>query len=673
LKLPKHAKRRRTIVAVAAATLVPAAALIASTAASPGPSAGSGTVAVPQGIGADALRGASVFGTTPANTPETVSFVLRARNLQNLEATAETGHGGLSVQQFAAQYGQQPGVIAALEHYLSGFGISASGYADGLDVVAQGTAGEFNSALSVQQKEYAVPAVPARDGRPAIPAQRVHGTAQQALLPQDIGRSVLSVLGLTNYSAFATSMVHAPGIVDRGQVTAAQISAASRPRTTYTGTLTPEDFARTYGLDPLYARGVTGSGETIGIVTLASLSPSAPYYFWQKVLGLKVAAGRVTVVNVDGGPGAPSETAGSGETDLDVEQSGAIAPQAKIVVYQAPNTDYGYADGFFTAASDNVADTVSSSWGESETDLAATIAAGQESPSYVAALDEAFLELDVQGQSAFTSAGDSGAYDASGDLGTTNLSVDNPSDSPFITAAGGTTLGGTISFTGKTSTVNVPIPQQRAWGWDWLWPYWSQLGVTGTEDQVIESNLIIGGGGGFSAFEQTPFYQQGVSGAHSYSAVRYLTPTTYKSIDGLNLPTAWNLTLTPPELTGFATGRATPDVSADADPFTGYLLYDPLAATPLQGGWGGTSFVAPQLNASAALIDQYAGHRTGFWNPSIYQFAQLPNSPFTPLGTTGTSNDNLYYTGTQGQVFNAGTGLGVPNLSMLAADFASGN
>ena len=58
----------------------------------------------------------------------------------------------------------------------------------------------------------------------------------------------------------------------------------------------------------------------------------------------------------------------------------------------------------------------------------------------MAAFDEAFLELAVQGQSGFDAAGDAGAYDDSDELGTTNLSVDTPADSPFMTAAGGTTL-----------------------------------------------------------------------------------------------------------------------------------------------------------------------------------------------------------------------------------------
>ena len=107
----------------------------------------------------------------------------------------------------------------------------------------------------------------------------------------------------------------------------------------------------------------------------------------------------------------------------------------------ALNTDPGFADAFFTAASQNIAGSVSASWGESETYLAAAVAQGAETSSYVAAFDEAFLEFGAQGQAGFVSAG-SAAYDASGDLGTTNLSVDTPADSPYITSAGGTTLPG---------------------------------------------------------------------------------------------------------------------------------------------------------------------------------------------------------------------------------------
>jgi len=50
--------------------------------------------------------------------------------------------------------------------------------------------------------------------------------------------------------------------------------------------------------------------------------------------------------------------------------------------------------------------------------------------------------------------------------------------------------------------------------------------------------------------------------------------------------------------------------------------------------FGGTSFVAPQLNGATAVMDSALGHRIGFWNPMIYGFANSAHSPFTPLNST---------------------------------------
>ena len=402
------------------------------------------------------------------------------------------------------------------------------------------------------------------------------------------------------------------------------------------------------------------------------MTHGAPQYFWSNIAHVN-RTGSFTVENIDGGPGAPSDASGTGETDLDLEQSGSLAPGANVIDYQAPNTDPGFADAFFTAASQNVASTISTSWGESETLLEALILAGQEASTYNAAFDEAFLEMAIQGQSGFDASGDAGAYNASRDIGTTNLSVLTNSDSPYITAAGGTTLPWTGSLTGADGTATVTVPSQRAWGWDYLWQAFAT--VTGTPLATQAESMVAGGGGGFSTIEPTPSYQQGVPGTHNFHAVQYLTPTDYQTIaPGLVEPTAWNFNPTPSVTTGYGNGRANPDVSTDADPFSGYLLYEPSFAAigepVLQGGWGGTSFVAPQLNGSTAVIDSYLGHRVGLWNPSIYTAALGGNSPFTPLSTASTSNDNIYYTGNPGEPYNEGVGLGYPNLTELAGDFS---
>ena len=297
------------------------------------------------------------------------------------------------------------------------------------------------------------------------------------------------------------------------------------------------------------------------------------------------------------------------------------------------------------------------------------LSVGVKSPAYQQVFDEAYLEMAAQGQTAFSSAGDEGAYAAYRDVGSTNLSVGSPSDSPYVTAAGGTTLAGTaeISLPGGP-TVAAQIPAERTWGWDYLWPLWQQI-EPGSSEAAFAESFTEGGGGGYSQFEPAPSYQRGVG---RYHAVQYLTPGEYQNFHGLSLPNDWTFTADPAVTSGFSAGRATPDLATDADPNTGYLLYDPLGSPALQTGGGGTSYVAPQLAGTTAVLNQYLGRRTGFWNPSLYRFAQGSRSPFRPLDTMGTANDNLYYTGTPGRIYNPGSGLGVPNLATLAADFGRG-
>ena len=185
---------------------------------------------------------------------------------------------------------------------------------------------------------------------------------------------------------------------------------------------------------------------------------------------------------------------------------------------------------------------------------------------------------------------------------------------------------------------------------------------------------IAGDGGGYSALEPMPAYQRGVSGVRHFSAIPYLTPTNYLAVaPGFVEPTAWSFTGTPSIIRGTGTTRAVPDLSTNADPETGYLLYVPsysaVGLDPLQGGGGGTSFVAPQFAGTAAVINSALGHRVGFWNPALYRTAS--SSAVRSLNATGSTNDNLYYTGTAGTDYNPAVGLGVPNFAKVAQTFRS--
>ncbi|HTU28943.1 MAG TPA: S53 family serine peptidase [Solirubrobacteraceae bacterium] len=680
-----RALRRRVFITAAAMVCggLTAAPALASSGASP--------TSVPQGVNPTIIKGAAKTGATATGTKMQVSFILKAQNLSALESKVQSGWTGpyLTTAQFAAQYGQTPQVVSELESYLSGYGITSTADADNLDVRARGTAGQFEKALSVLESNYQIPA----HGKQR--AQTVYASASNPQVPSGLASDILSILGLTNYAPFDSQAIAAKRTAGNAPSGLSDIPPSER---------TPADFESEYGLTNLEAAGDTGQGQTIGIVTLASLNPAVPSKFWS-VLGVKSAASRITLDNIDGGAGPVSVKRGSDETTLDVEQSGAIAQGAHIDVYQAPNTDPGFADAFFAAASDNIAGSVSTSWGESETYIAAAVAAGKETPTYAETFDEAFLELAAQGQSNFVATGDEGAYQDADDLGTTALAVGNPADSPYATAAGGTTNPGTQTYpvtnaAGKeTAQDQVDIPEQLTWGWAYLWPMYKAFGAPSEQAAATSASFEGGSDGGYSTIEPRPSYQDGVSGVGTFSDYEYLTPIDPTTVNGLTEPTAFSFTPVPSLGSGTASsGRAIPDLSFDGDPETGYALYDPqfkglYGATVVE--FGGTSFVAPQLNAVSAVYQSALGHRVGFWNPVIYSAAQSAGSPFTPididqqfqgseyLSTTDAktgitsalpgafSSDNLYYTGTPGTDYNPGSGLGYANLGALENDFAS--
>lgn len=680
-----------------AARVFPVSALIMSglllcagiATAAAGPAAAS--VAIPQGSAPVPLSAGPPLGDTDPATVVNVSFILRSPDLRGLQIRVQTGWSGpyLSTPQFAARYGQSPAFILALQKYLQAFGITTYAYPDGLDVSATGTAGQFNKALSVRIQDYRVQ-VPDQNGHRGKHWKVVHSSRRNPSLPRTFASPILAVLGLSTYGSYASQALQAP---------AHRVNAGPSVDGLPAGYLAPQDFSNRYNLTPLVSRGAQGQGETIGIVTLAAIDPAVPLAFWNTYLGLNEPASRLALIPVDGGAPGPSADAGTVETDLDVEQSGAIAPRAAVRVYEAPNTDPGFADAFFAAASDNIADTVSVSWGESETYIQEAVAAGIETSAFAAVFDEVFAEFGAQGQSNFAATGDYGAYLPVSDSGTTNLGVGTPGASPYTTAAGGTTLPGLQTFavtdsTGAAAgTESVTIPAERAWGWDYLWPLYAALGEP-SEAAAATDPLYIGGDtGGYSVLEDRPSYQRDVS---VFNDRPYLTPTDYApAAPGLTLPTGFAFNPAPPLQSGYAgSGRAVPDLSTNADPYTGYAVYDPslFASTGGFAQYGGTSFVAPQLNGATAVIDSALGHRVGFWNPTIYSLASGGHSPFTPLNDTTVfsglpylsqtaaagvttalpgefTNDNLYYTGRPGAVWNPAAGLGTPDLTALAAGF----
>ena len=587
----------------------------------------------------------------------TATISLRLRDADGAEALVRQIHAPGSAQylhfltpeQFRERFAPTAAQRERVAARLRGLGLSVAEASSSSTLRVSGPAAAFERAFATTLHRYAS----------ATQAYRAPSTPP--VPPADIAALVEAVTGLDERPALHTNHRRAP----------AALAEAPRfsPRAPAAGTAHPighwtvGDFASYYDVAPLYAQGIQGQGRTLGIIAFAALTPSDVFGYWKEV-GLDVDPQRLRIVDVDGGPGAPSDAAGSDETTLDVGQAGGLAPAARVVVYQAPNTDQGFVDVFAAAIDANEAETLSTSWGEWEwlDNRANSLVSdphGGHAEGSLRALHLLLLQAALQGQTVIAAAGDAGAYDANDGDGrvppnlTFALSVDAPGSDPFIVSAGGTTLAGTQTFevgAGQPPVV-VTIPEERAWGWDYLQPLCDALG----QDPIACGILPAGGGGGVSVVFKRPFYQVGLDGLRNSEPGQALIDERVQPARTIYAFPA-----------GFA-GRNVPDISANADPDTGYMLM----YTSDRHGFGvsnfngGTSYVAPQLNGVAALLVQATHGRIGLLNASLYEIARhhgykTGRAPLRAISQGG----NEFWTGTEG--YNPAAGLGVLDVANLA-------
>jgi len=111
--------------------------------------------------------------------------------------------------------------------------------------------------------------------------------------------------------------------------------------------------------------------------------------------------------------------------------------------------------------------------------------------------------------------------------------------------------------------------------------------------------------------------------------------------------------------------RDVPDVALDASKSTGYITY---FQNGLGGGAWGTSLGSPTFAGIIADIDQAAGHRVGFLNPTLYSIASSDPSSFRDI-TSGCSIVDIVSTIKTGYCASQGwdfvTGLGSPDAVKL--------
>jgi len=577
------------------------------------------------------------LGAAASTDVKSITVALALRNKAALDAfvaSVADPHNAsfrkfITPAQFAASYGQTPAAVAQVVAYLQSQGFTITTvHANNLLISATATNAQIAAAFGTTIHNYSLGGI------------AYQAPTTKAVIPGAIAGIATAVTGL---STRANLRSHAATVPNTGALAGdvATIAKASVLPAAAPGAYTTLDLAAKYNINPLYAKGLTGAGRTIGIATLAGYYQSDAFAYWN-ALGLSVNPGRITDVLVDGGSTDGPDSDGAGETTLDVEQSGGVAPGANMRVYMAPNTDSGFIDVFAQAIDENLVDVLSVSWGSPE------ITYDQPTLDVFHAV---FEQAAAQGIPVIAAAGDAGAFDINRTYTypdcTTLLTVDFPAVDTGVLAAGGTTLPNTVQH--KHGPVTVAT--ERAWGWDYLKDY--IVTYYGT-DLYYDSYFTVGGGGGVSVDVPLPSYQTGLSGLQkSASAQSLLCSAAFLGAPGSQY---YDLV----DLPSGVAGRNMPDVSLNADPYSGYAIYE--------GGWGtgsgGTSFVAPQLNGILTLISSGLSGRVGPINPQLYAAFKVQGyaagSPFKAI----TSGDNEYFKSTA--TYNPSTGLGSLDVNALA-------
>ena len=346
-------------------------------------------------------------------------------------------------------------------------------------------------------------------------------------------------------------------------------------------TYLPSQLQSVLGLNEIYKAGYTGAGQTIVLVEgygYPTLEADANAFYKLANLPL-LTSSNFKIVYPEGKPAADAGIVSGWniEIALDLDSSHTTAPGANIVVVATYGQDNeDFQTSILYVAENDLGNSVSNSY-EEDLDL---LAGTDEQISW----DNVLKIAVAKGISVNFSSGDSGDNGVGSPLGAPGV----PSDAPHATSVGGTAILNDPKNPGSTITTS--------WG-----DSWSFLEAGGAvSDPPAPYEFYAGGGGGESVYWPKPSWQ--------------------KSLPG--------------------TGRQTPDVSALADPFTGFGIVVTVGTTQeVQYGWGGTSLACPIFSGFWALANQKAGHALGQAAPLLAALPYGSLQDVLPTSSDSTPND----------------------------------
>ena len=604
----------------AAAVVTGAALLFAAVAATPAVAAsGRSTLpgSQPSWANAKALR-----STAPSTDPVDIRVYLPWQNQAAASKTAlavsTPGSASyrkfLTPQQFRQQFAPSQSSVTAVQQFLRGAGFSiVDTPTNNRYVSAEGTVAQAQSAFGVTLGEYSAYGTTLRapEGALTVPASLAGIVESVAGLDQSYQLMVpSSTLGNgpnQNHGAPSAGFrAGQPCSLWYGEKTVSMPNAPAYGTSTKPIApcgYTPAQVRGLYGLDTVAA---TGAGQTVAFVG-ANASPTLVQDVTKYSSLHNLPAPKITQVVAPGvykHPDTPKQIPGAyyNEETLDAEAIHTTAPGANLLYVASANARQDFDASVNHIVDKHLSNILSISYGF----LGEAVPQG-----FINSLNNTFIQAVATGIGVYVSSGDNG--DEVGDFG--SPAVDFYADSPFVTAVGGTSSS--VVPTGAPASlgyaaIDDPASALNQSGWKRDFEVGWQTGVDGVKptatDHLSSAPYQVngtfasplpgtfngGGGGGVSRIFAEPAYQAAAVGA--------------------------------------ASGRLVPDISALADPNTGFLTGQ--TQTFSDGTYydeyriGGTSVAAPLTAGMAAVADQVAGGPLGFLNPRIYAAYAAGGSAF---------------------------------------------
>jgi subtilase family serine protease len=336
-------------------------------------------------------------------------------------------HKWLTPDQFGQRFGPSDADVATLTAWLGQHGFSVSKVLPGKQVMEiSGSVGQFREAFHTQIHKY------------QVNGQTRYANASEPQIPAALAPVLGGFSSLNDFPYKSDMKLKGTAMYDPATHKAVPNWNYPVSSTGVDFPLAPGDFAVQYDLNPLYAAGTNGTGQTIAIINESNINPTLVAEY-RSLFGLPASPVNVIIDGSDPGidgvnnPDGPNGAAG--EAYLDVEIAGSVAPQATIDLVIGGDTalENGLNLAIEHAVFADVAPVLSLSFSGCE---------GAQGAAANAAISNLWEEAAAQGQTVLVSSGDAGSAGCDDDntqqFAVKGQAVNGLASTPYNLAIGGT-------------------------------------------------------------------------------------------------------------------------------------------------------------------------------------------------------------------------------------------